>query len=194
MAVLGNLPKRTHSVGLGLEVHGQVRVVPLAQHAQAHEVGLLDLDLLRGILTAGLAKFCERHLLAGLAEFLLDIDLDRQAVAVPAGHIGCIESSQSPGLDDDVLERLVDRMSEVQLTIGIGGAVVKNETGPARTLFPDAGIQVHALPARQHFRFALRKTRLHGELCLRQVQGAFVVSHFVNLVDYMLCLLERACP
>ena len=88
MAILRDAPKRTHRVRLGLEVHGQIGLVPLAESAQTHEVGLLNLDLPGGILTTGLAEFREGHLLASLAKLLFDIDLDRQAVAVPARHIG----------------------------------------------------------------------------------------------------------
>ena len=46
VAVLENLAERAHFVCLGLEAHGQVGVVPVAEHAEADEVLLLALDLL----------------------------------------------------------------------------------------------------------------------------------------------------
>ena len=71
-------------IGLVAEIHGAVGMFPVAQHAQALEVGALDVDLLGGIGAAlGL------HLVARqvAAELLLDGVLDRQAVAVPAGDV-----------------------------------------------------------------------------------------------------------
>jgi len=41
-------PERADFVGLGLEVHGQVWIVPLAENAEADEVLLLPFDLLAG--------------------------------------------------------------------------------------------------------------------------------------------------
>jgi hypothetical protein len=50
---------------------------------------------------------------ARLAHFLFDIEFNRQAVAVPTGDIGGIKTRQGLGLDDDVLEYLVDGMPDV---------------------------------------------------------------------------------
>ena len=73
------------------KVHGLVRVVPVTQDAEADEVGLLPFDLLGGIGTAALAGQVGGLI---LAEGGLDLVLDRQTVAVPARHIGRIETRQ----------------------------------------------------------------------------------------------------
>ena len=52
-----------------------------------------------------------------LAVLFLDLPFDRQAVAVPARHVGRIEAGQVARLDDDVLQDLVDRVAGVQLAI-----------------------------------------------------------------------------
>ena len=124
-----NLAERTDFVGLGLEGHRQVGVVPLAQHAEADEILLLALDLLGG---KGARQFA--HLVAGnvLAVQLLDLVLDRQAVAVPARDIGRIETGQRLRANDDVLENLVDRVADVDVAVGIGRAVVQDETRASR--------------------------------------------------------------
>jgi hypothetical protein len=71
-------------VGLVAEVHGAVRVLPVAQHAQALEVRHLDGDLLGGEGTALGLHLVARQVAAVL---LLDGVFDRQAVAVPAGDV-----------------------------------------------------------------------------------------------------------
>ncbi len=76
----------------------------------------------------------------------LDLVLDGQAVAVPAGHVGCIEARQVLGLDDDVLENLVDGVTDMDAAVGIGRAIVQDEQGRPRTGFAQALVQVHVLP------------------------------------------------
>ena len=53
--------------------------------------------------------------------------LDRQAVAVPAGHVGRVEARHRLGLDHDVLQDLVDRVADVDVAVGVGRAVVQDE-------------------------------------------------------------------
>src|SRR3546814_8320448 len=63
---------------------------PVADHAEALEFRGLDLHPLRGEIAALAAELQHRHrvlVLAGGAVLLLDLPLDRQAVAVPARHI-----------------------------------------------------------------------------------------------------------
>ncbi len=57
-----------------------------------------------------------------------DLVLDRQAVAVPARHVGRVEAGQRLRADDDVLEDLVDRVADVDVAVGVGRAVVQDET------------------------------------------------------------------
>jgi hypothetical protein len=62
--------------------------------------------------------------------WLLDLVLDRQAVAVPARHVGRVEAGQRLGTDDDVLEDLVHRVADVDVAIGVRRAVVQHEARP----------------------------------------------------------------
>ena len=68
------------------------------------------------------------------AELLVDLDLDGQAVTVPAGNVRGVESGHGPGLDDEVLEGLVERVAEVDCAVGVGRSVVQDVTRalPAR--------------------------------------------------------------
>ena len=76
---------------LGRIGHCRIGIGPIADHAQALELGLLHLDPMGGELAAFAAKLIGRnavfrHLLRPV--FFLDHPLDRQAVAVPARNIG----------------------------------------------------------------------------------------------------------
>ena len=160
IAALVDAAERAHDVGLGLEVHRQVRMIPVAQHAEADEVLLLPLDLLLGIGAAQLAELRRRN---RLAVFFLHLQLDRQAVAIPARHIGRVETRQRLALDDDVLENFVHRMADMDVAVRIRRAVVQDEfrlTLPGRADFLVALLR---LPARHHLRLALGEVAAHRE-------------------------------
>lgn len=52
---------------------------------------------------------------------------DGEAVAVPAGDVGAVVSSHELAPDDEVLERFVHEVTEVDGAVGVGGAVVEDE-------------------------------------------------------------------
>src|SRR5690606_21440402 len=105
-----DLAKRANNVRLEGKIHRQVRIVPVAKYTQANEVFLLPGDLAGGILATFIAEGARIHFLPDLADFLLDLVLDRQAMAIPTRHVRRIEAAQGARLDDHVLEVLVDRM------------------------------------------------------------------------------------
>ena len=166
VALVQNFAERTNLVGLGLEGHRQVGVIPLAEDAQADEVFLLAFDLL-----GGKAATQRAHLVAGdvLAVQLLDLVFDRQAVAVPARNIRCIETGQRLRADDDVLENLIDRVANVDVTVGIGRTVVQNEARAPFRRFADLFIELLLLPVCDPLRLALGEIAAHGKRCIRQV-------------------------
>src|SRR5580698_9147856 len=68
--------------------HGEVGPVPVTEDAQALEVGALQLDLLLRVGAARGAEGARIELRARAAMLLLDLQLDRQPVAVPARDVG----------------------------------------------------------------------------------------------------------
>ncbi len=160
-----------------LEVHGQVGMVPVAEHAQAHEAAALAVDLACGVLAAGLAEGVRVDGLADLADGLFDLQLDRQAVAIPARHVGRVEALQAAALDDDVLEDLVDRMADMDVAVGVGRAVVEDEALASGACFTQAVVDVHRLPALERVGFAFGQVAAHGEVGVRQVERVLVVGH-----------------
>ena len=155
------------------KIHRAVRVLPIAQHAQALEIGHLDADLLGGIGAAlGL------HLVAAQrpAKLLFDRVFNRQPVAIPTGHVLGIKAGQLAGLDDHVLEHLVDGVAHVDGAVGVGRAVVQDELG--RSAARGAQLLVHAfvLPLLHPTRLALGQVAAHRKRGVGQVEGAAVVG------------------
>ncbi len=168
--------QRTNHVRFVLAVQRAVWMLPRAQHTQALEVGALQIDLLERVFAAQPAKFPGIDFLADLADLLLHRNLDRQAMAIPARHVGRAEAGQQLGLDHDVLEDLVDRMAQMNHAIRVRRTVMQDERMLARLrAFLDFAVAVAFFPLGKHARLALGQVAAHGEAGLRQVDGVFVI-------------------
>ena len=97
-------------------------------------------------------------------------------MAVPARHVARVEAGQLLGLDDHVLEDLVDRVADVQLAVGVRRTVVQHEQ--RRAAARDAQLLVDALlvPALDPARLALGQVAAHRKRRVGQVQGGAVVG------------------
>ncbi len=132
VAVFNDLGHGADDVGFGAKVHGQVGVFPVTQHAQPDEIGLLRFDLGLGVFAALGAELGSGDLLARLADHAFHFQFDGQTVAIPTRHIGGVETGEALGLDDDVFEDLVDRVTDVNAAVRIGGPSCRmNEGLPA---------------------------------------------------------------
>ncbi len=166
------LPGDRRLIGI---VDGQIGLLPVAQDTQAAKLGALDVDPLPGILAAGLAKSELVNLLLFRPQLLVDIEFDRQPMAVPARHERAVMAVHPLGPQDDVLEDLVQSVAHMKMAVGIGRTVMKNIGGST------AGLRLHLLveflvfPLLQHFRLALGQTGLHLELGLGQIERRPVI-------------------
>ena len=160
ITVFVDFAERAHDVGLGSEIHGQIGTLPVAQHTEADEILLLSFHLLSGIFAAQLAEFRRGDILAVV---LLHHQFDRQTVAIPTGHVRRIEAVQRLRLDDDVLQDLVDGVTDVDVAVGIGRAVVQDEFLGTGTRLADALVELLLLPLLQPLRLALGEVAAHGE-------------------------------
>ena len=161
---------------LGMIIHGDIGVWPVAGDAQTLELLALDVDPALGELAALLTEFDDRHrvlVLALLAVLLFDFPLDWQAVAIPARHIAAVKTHHLMRADDHVLDGLVQRMANVQMAVCIGGAVVQDER-LAAFLFAQTIIDADLLPAFQPCGLALGQACAHGEIGFGKVQRVFV--------------------
>ena len=178
MAVLDDQTERAHLIGLEARRHGQVGMIPIAEHAQPLEIGALCVHLLVCILPARRTKRLGVDLLSDSAMRFLDLHLDGQAMAIPTRNIGCVIAVQGARLDDDVLENLVYRVAQVDRTIGVRRAVGENEGGPALGGGANLVLKTAAFPRRQHSRLPMGKICLHRKTGVRQIDRVFVVSHY----------------
>ena len=174
---VGNdIAQRPQLLGLEGRMHGQIGLIPVGEDAQALEVAALARDLLGGVGATLFAEGGGVELASDLAVLLLHLQFDGQTMAIPAGHEGGVVAIQSGGLDDDVLQNLVDRMADMDIAVGIGRAVDQQERGTVSRLLLNAGIEAFRLPARQPVRLALHQLGLHLEGRLREVEGCLVVG------------------
>ena len=165
-AVHQELAELPHDLGFGPMGHGGVGVVPIALDAEPLEFLALHLDPFFGEGPAFLAELDHRHLVLVLAlgaVLLLDLPFDRQPVAVPSRHIVGVLAKHLLGAVDHVLEDLVERRADMDVAVGIGRAVVKDELHPPFPRRAKLGEQTDPLPTLQQFGLGVRQSRLHGE-------------------------------
>jgi len=127
MAVGYYSAQRANDVCFCLKVHSQVRLVPIAKHTQPLEVFALLFDLLACIFAASHSKSSRRHLTSRFTDSLLYLKFDWQSMAVPARHIRRIASVKRSTFYDKVFDDLINRMTNMDLPVGVGRAIVKNE-------------------------------------------------------------------
>src|SRR3546814_3068971 len=87
----------------------------------------------------------------------LDLPLDRQAVAVPAGDVGRVLALQRLGADDHVFQDMVERVADVHVAIGVGRAVVEDELRAVLAAFANLPFEIALEPTREDRRLLLRQ-------------------------------------
>ncbi len=164
-------------LGLVFEVHRAVGALPIAQHAQALEVGHLLRDLL-----GGKSPRLGLHLIAAQAPAvqLLDGVFNRQAVTVPARDVLRVEAGELARLDDHVLENLVDGVPDVNAAVGVGWSVVQDELGRAGARLAQTPIDALFLPLAHPIRLALRQVAAHRKRRVGQVERVAVIGQSVG--------------
>ena len=173
IAPLEDLAERPDLVRFALERHRGVGVVPVAQDAQALEVLFLSLDLLSRIRAGETQGFFHRDV---LPVGLLDLHLDRHAVAVPAGDVDRVKARHVARLHDDVLEDLVDRLADMDVPVRVRRPVVEHELRPSSARLADLLVDPILLPFLDPVRLPPGKIAAHGKGRVRKVQRFLVVG------------------
>ena len=159
-----------------LVIERQVGVVPVAEHAQTTEAGLLQLDVLDGELIAELTDLSRGGLVELLgAELLLDLVLNRLAMAVPTGDIGNLVALHHPVAVDHVLGDLVHGVADVDRTVGVRRAIVQHELLVTLVLLQNLLVDLVVLPVLESLRLGLGKTGTHGKTGLGQIHRLLVL-------------------
>jgi hypothetical protein len=175
-AVADAASERADLFGFVAAIGRDIRVRPVAEHAEAAELAALDIDEVVGVgAAAGADLDLRQGLLLRAPELLLDVQLDRQAVAVPARHVRREPARHRAVLHDDVLQHLVERRAEMDVAVRVRRPVVKDEARLPGVLLEEALVHAPGRPPFDHRRLALREVRLHRELGARQVERRLVV-------------------
>ena len=154
--------------------HGRVGAIPVADNAHALKLGALYVDPFVGEFAAFLAEFNDWDLILVfllLAVLFLDLPFDGQTVAIPPRHVISVLSEHLLAAVDDVLENLIECVTDVQMPVGVGWSVMEDELLAALRRFADPAVEVRFLPAGEDFWLAFRKAGLHGKIRARQVDG-----------------------
>ena len=115
------------------------------------------------------AEFLDRNLILVqlfLAILLLDLPFDRQAMAIPAGHIRRVFAEQALRAADHVFEDMVERMADMHVAIGIWRPIMENELLPPGACFAQLMVEVVGFPFGKNARLLLRQASLHREIGL----------------------------
>ncbi len=178
-AVGGEFHQLARDLRLRGEAHRGVGVVPVALDAEPLELAALHVQPVFREGAAFGAELVDRNhvlVLALGAVVLLDLPLDRQAMAVPAGHVVGVVAEHLLRARHHVLEDLVERGADMDVAVGVGRAIMQDELGPAVRGVAQALIQVEPLPARKELRLLLGQAGAHREVGLRQKQRRAVVA------------------
>ena len=179
LAACGELHQLSGDQRLRFERHRQVGIVPASDHAEPLELLALDLDPVLGEFTAFAPEIVDRDgasVPAPGAVLLLDLPLDRQAVAVPARNVVGVLAQHLPGPVDEILEDLVEAGADVDVAVGVGRPVVQDEFLPARARPAQLAVKILLLPALLDLRLLLRQAGAHGKVGLRQENRVSVVD------------------
>ncbi len=76
-------------------------------------------------------------------------------MAVPARNVGSIKAHQPTGFNDHVFENLIDRMTNVNIAIGVWGTIVQDEFGLPGMRCPNGFVEFIFLPLGYPLRLAL---------------------------------------
>jgi hypothetical protein len=191
-ALLDECAQGTGDRGLVLEIHREVRVIPVAENPQALELLCHDANEPFRVPAARAAEIGGAHFALLRSELAIDLELDRQTVTVVARHVRCVESGHRARLDDEVFEDLVERRAQMDLSVRVRRAVVQHVLRRPAPAFTDEPVQVHGCPPRKRFGLAGRQIGLHREPRPGQVQCVFPVGHLV--LWSVNCTLERWAP
>ena len=161
--------------GLICRLHRDVRVVPVPEDAEALELAALDVDVVERVLSTPPALLDRVHGAAHVGarlvetELLVDLMLDREPMAIPARHVDGVEAHHRVGLDDHVLQDLVEHGPEMDVAVSVRRAVMEDPQRPADRGLTQALVDSERGPPGEHLRLALRKISLHRKGRFRQI-------------------------
>ena len=110
-------------------LQGQIGMIPVAQHAQPFEFFPLDINKLMGVGITFCPQIQRRHAVTVHTHSVETGMFNRHAVRIPAGNIRSIIALGIFIFNDDIFQYFIQRMSHVEMTVGIGRPVMEHPLG-----------------------------------------------------------------
>ena len=163
--------------GLVGGAHAHVGIFPVAKHAKTAKFLALHVNPLGSVVAAELAHHMGGQGLFLFFQFLLNLVLNGQTVAVPAGNIARGKARHVARFYNNILENLVQRRAHVDVPVGVRRAIVQHIGSLAARSLNHGFVAVNGIPLFQGFRLTLGQVCFHGKGGLRQVQCFLIIAH-----------------
>ncbi len=149
-------------------IHCFIRIIPITRDAQTFKLFALNRDPFIRKAAAFLAKGHDIHiiLIAAFGTILLFyLPLNGQAMTIPTWHIARVFTHHLLRAHYHIFKNFIQRMADVQMAIGIGGAIMQ---GKARTacFFAQTVVNADLAPHFEPFGFTLGQASAHREIGL----------------------------
>ena len=158
--LLNELGEGAHDIRFVSWIKREIGLLPVREDTKALEAVALDVDVFAGVFLGFLADFNR----AKSGAFFNHAEFDGQSMAVPTRHERGVIAEHGLGFDDEIFEDLVQRCAHVDIAIGKGRAVVKDELLRAFALGLDTLIKPGGFPFGKAFRLPFREAGPHREI------------------------------
>ena len=168
--------QRLELAGLELGLERQIRFVPEREATQALHAFALHVHPFERVVVALGAELERRRRVLVQVLVLEHFQFDGQSVRIPARHVRHVVAAHRLVLDDEILQRLVERVADVDRPVGVGRPVVEHEGTAVLVALQHFFVNPVPFPELDRFRFFLRQAGAHGKLGHRQLKRRFVVN------------------
>src|SRR3984893_13896541 len=97
-------------------------------------------------------------------------------MTIPPRDVGRVEASELPALYHDILEHLVDGVTDVNIAVGVRRSVVQHKTWAAFARRTNRFVDPSLLPILDPAGFAFGQVATHRKGRVREIQSRFVVG------------------
>ncbi len=145
-------------------IHGTILTFPVRQYPKPVKLLPLGFDVGGGEILTRPPQFKGIEFFFFLSHCLGDLVLNRQSMTIPTRHVGSPKATGRFVAQDRILENLVQGSPDVDIPVGKGRAVVKDEGRAIIVLLLHALIQPNLRPMLDSHRLPFHRIGPHGEI------------------------------
>ena len=90
-------------------------------------------------------------------------------MTVPTRNVGCIKATECARFNDDIFQCFINRMSEMNITIGIGRTIMQNKLFTSSASRSNLLIEIFIMPFFENTRLSLGEIGAHWKCRVRQI-------------------------